>query len=55
MDAIEYLLNYTSLSRSAATIEIDRYITWPGQALAYKTGELLIKELRQKAMDELGK
>ncbi|XP_060588530.1 uncharacterized protein LOC132743946 [Ruditapes philippinarum] len=52
--AIEYMLNYTSFSRSSIEIEINRYITWPGQATAYKIGELKIKELRQKAMDALG-
>lgn len=52
--AIEYMLNYTAFSEEAIAIEIDRYVTWPGQACAYKIGELKIKELRKKAENELG-
>jgi len=52
--AIDYLARYTALSELEVTNEIDRYIGWPGQALAYKLGELVIKGLRQEAESELG-
>ncbi|XP_048747201.2 uncharacterized protein LOC125659546 [Ostrea edulis] len=52
--AVEYMLNYTAYSENKITTEVDRYLTWPGQACAYKIGELKIRELRIKAQDELG-
>ncbi|XP_062620405.1 uncharacterized protein LOC134281979 [Saccostrea cucullata] len=53
-EAIQYMLNYTAYSEGSITTEIDRYITWPGQACAYKIGELKIRELRTKSENELG-
>jgi uncharacterized protein (DUF885 family) len=52
--AIDYMIQYTSLSRHNIVAEVDRYISWPGQALAYKIGELKIRELREKATKQLG-
>ena len=52
--SIKYLLDNSGVSENFAVAEIDRYIAWPGQALAYKTGELKIRELRAKAERELG-
>jgi uncharacterized protein (DUF885 family) len=52
--AIAYLEDHTALSRRDIEVEVDRYISWPGQALAYKLGELKIRALRTKAETELG-
>jgi len=52
--AIDYLAENTALSTLNITNEIDRYIGWPGQALAYKIGELKVSELRERAESELG-
>ena len=51
--AVEYMSNNTALSLHEVNTEIDRYISWPGQALSYKIGELKIRELRNKAKLEL--
>jgi uncharacterized protein (DUF885 family) len=52
--AIDYLADNTALSLHNVQTEIDRYISWPGQALSYKIGELTIKRLREKAEVSLG-
>ena len=51
---VRFMLVNTALSLHEINTETDRYISWPGQALSYKIGELKIRELRQKAEESLG-
>jgi uncharacterized protein (DUF885 family) len=52
--AIEYLFENTLLARNNVETEVDRYIAWPGQALAYKLGQRELLELREEARKVLG-
>lgn len=52
--AIQYFLDHAPKTKHDVTVEVDRYIIWPGQALSYKLGELKIKELRKYAKEKLG-
>ncbi len=52
--SIDYLASNTALPIHECITEIDRYISWPGQALGYKIGELKIKDLRRFAENQLG-
>jgi uncharacterized protein (DUF885 family) len=52
--AVAYLADHTALSRREVETEVDRYISWPGQALAYKLGEMTIRKVRAKAETALG-
>ncbi len=53
-EAVDFMAENTALSLHEINTEIDRYISWPGQALSYKIGEIKIRELRALAEKELG-
>lgn len=52
--AIQFFKDHTGKTDQDITVEVDRYIVWPGQALAYKLGQLKIRELRTEAERRLG-
>ncbi|MCB2377270.1 DUF885 domain-containing protein [Hymenobacter sp. BT635] len=52
--AIKYMMDNRAIDEQAATAEIERYMAWPGQALAYKTGQMKIMEMRRKYEKQLG-
>ena len=53
-EAIDFMAANSALTILNITNEVDRYIFWPGQSLAYKTGEIKIRQLREIAEDKLG-
>lgn len=52
--AIQYALDYSTMSRKEAEDAVDRYIVWPGQATAYSVGKIFMMRLRARAQEELG-
>ena len=52
--AIDYMLSKTGMTEAEVTREIERYVVWPGQATAYKVGQMYMLRLRSMAEEELG-
>ena len=52
--AIDYMLSKTGMTEAEVTREIERYVVWPGQATAYKVGQIYMLRLRSMAEEELG-
>jgi uncharacterized protein (DUF885 family) len=51
---VQYFHDHSAIDETSIQSEVDRYIAWPGQALAYKVGQLKILELRDRAKKALG-
>ena len=52
--AVDYMSSHCSLEESVIKTEVDRYVVWPGQALAYKWGQLAIRQIRAESEQALG-
>jgi uncharacterized protein (DUF885 family) len=51
---VDFFRQHTAMDEPNIETEVDRYIAWPGQALAYKLGQMKILELRERARQQLG-